>query len=103
MIKFSVPWQSMQKIKNNHKVNIKVKGNLRHLWYKLHALINAKRLGLKTHKLIKHENGFLELEFEGDRQKLWKMVKWSKDRKLSKVEEVVFSFTSVSKISTKES
>lgn len=82
--------------KNKHKVNMIVKGNLRHLTYKLHALIQATILGLKTNKLIKHPKGELELEFEGDKQNLWKMVKWSKKRRLSSVKEVIFSFTSIS-------
>lgn len=83
-----------QKLK--HKVNMLVKGNLRHLTYKLHALIEATRLGLKTSKLIKHQTGNLELEFEGEKAQLWKIVKWAKSPKhLSKVEEVMFSFTSI--------
>jgi hypothetical protein len=86
------------KKETKHKVNMKVKGNLRHLTYKLHALIAATRLGLKTNKLIKHQPGHLELEFEGERTKLWKIVKWSKGNKFfSKVDEVMFTFTSISK------
>lgn len=77
----------------NQKVNLRVKGNLRHLTYKLHALIKAKLLGLKTNKLIKHNHGHLELEFEGDRATLWKIVRWSKGNKLfSEVDEVMFTF-----------
>lgn len=83
-----------QKLK--HKVNIRVKGNLRHLTYKLHALIEATRIGLKTTKLIKHQPGHLELEFEGEKTQLWKMVGWAKGRRyLSKVEEIMFSFTTI--------
>lgn len=81
--------------KLRHKVNVRVKGNLRHLTYKLHALLEASRLGLKTNKLIKHQTGHLELEFEGDKVNLWKMVKWAKKRRLSSVEEIMFSFTSL--------
>lgn len=83
-------------VKQKHKVNMLVKGNLRHLTYKLHALIHATVLGLKTNKLIKHPQGQLELEFEGDKTNLWKMVKWSKNHRLSSVKEVMFSFTSIS-------
>ncbi len=83
-------------VKQKHKVNMLVKGNLRHLTYKLHALIHATLLGLKTNKLIKHPQGQLELEFEGDKTNLWKMIKWSKSRRLSSVKEVMFSFTSIS-------
>jgi len=83
-------------VKQKHKVNMLVKGNLHHLTYKLHALIHATILGLKTNKLIKHPQGQLELEFEGDKSTLWKMVKWSKNRRLSSVKEVMFSFTSIS-------
>lgn len=83
-----------QKLK--HKVNMRVKGNLRHLTYKLHALIEATKLGLKTNKLIKHQPGNLELEFEGDKAQLWKIVKWAKGhRHLSSVDEVMFTFTSI--------
>lgn len=81
-----------------HTVNMRVKGNLRHLTYKLHALIKAAQLGLKTNKLIKHKPGHLELEFEGEKANLWKIVKWSKDYKFfSTVDEVMFTFSSVSK------
>lgn len=80
----------------NEKVNIRVKGNLRTLTYKLHALIKASNLGLKTHKLIKHTPRHIELEFEGDRAKLWKIVKWAKRGAiLSVVEEVMFSFSPI--------
>jgi len=79
----------------NQKVNVVVKGNLRHLTYKLHALIKATHMGLKTHKLIKHRPGCLEMEFEGERAQLWKIVKWAKGTKFfSVVDEVVFSFSS---------
>lgn len=87
---------TINQTKPKHRVNMLVKGDLRHLTYKLHALIQATLLGLKTNKLIKHPQGHLELEFEGDRASLWKMVKWSKNRRLSVVKEVMFSFTSVS-------
>jgi len=84
----------MQKAKNQ-KVNVMVKGNLRHLTYKLHALIKASRMGLKTHKLIKHRPGYIEMEFEGERTQLWKIVKWAKGHKfLSVVDEVMFFFSS---------
>ena len=77
----------------NQKVNVRVNGNLRHLSYKLHALIKAKRLGLKTHKLIRHEAGHIEMEFEGNRTQLWKIVKWSKNGShFSTVDEVMFTF-----------
>lgn len=83
-----------QKLK--HKVNMRVKGNLRHLTYKLHALVHATTLGLKTNKLIKHHPNQLELEFEGDKVQLWKIVKWAKShRHLSSVDEVMFTFTSI--------
>lgn len=76
------------------KVNIRVTGNLKTLTYKLHALIKASNLGLKTHKLIKHTPRHLELEFEGERAGLWKIVKWAKGgAMLSVVEEVMFSFS----------
>ena len=82
--------------KNKHKVNMRVKGNLRHLTYKLHALIEATRLGLKTNKLIKHQPGYLELEFEGEKTQLWKIVGWARGyRFLSAVDEVTFSFSSI--------
>ncbi|MBU0649940.1 acylphosphatase [Patescibacteria group bacterium] len=77
-----------------HKVNMRVKGNLRHLTYKLHALLEATRLGLKTNKLIKHQPGCLELEFEGEKRQLWKIIKWAKGRKpLSIVDEIMFTFS----------
>ena len=76
------------------KVNLRIKGDLRHLIYKMHALAEAYRLGLKTNKLVKHTHGHLEMEFEGDRTQLWKIVKWSKGHKFfSSVEEVMFTFT----------
>ena len=78
----------------NQKVNVMVKGNLRHLIYKLHALVKATHMGLKTHKLIKHQPGYIEMEFEGERAQLWKIVKWAKGAKFfSVVDEVVFSFS----------
>jgi acylphosphatase len=77
----------------NQKVNVRVKGNLKHLSYKLHALIKATRLGLKTHKLINHKPGHIEMEFEGKRPQLWKIVKWSKSGSIfSVVDEVMFTF-----------
>ena len=79
-----------------HKVNMRVKGNLRHLTYKLRALIKATRLGLKTNRLIQHYPGNIEMEFEGDRAKLWKIVKWSKGNKFfCVVDEVMFTFSPV--------
>jgi|GEM_PF-4738318 hypothetical protein len=85
----------MQNRNRNQKVNVLVKGNLRHLTYKLHALIKASLMGLKTHKLIKHRPGYIEMEFEGDRAQLWKIVKWAKGyRFFSVVDEVMFSFSS---------
>ena len=85
----------MTKLNRNQKVNVMVKGNLRHLTYKLHALITATQMGLKTHKLIKHRPGYIEMEFEGERTQLWKIVKWAKGHKyLSVVDEVIFSFSS---------
>lgn len=86
----------MTDLNKNQKVNVRVKGNLRHLTYKLHALIKATNMGLKTHKLIKHRPGYIEMEFEGERTKLWKIVKWAKGHKfLSVVDEVMFTFSSV--------
>ena len=87
----------MTKQNTHQKVNILVKGNLCHLTYKLHALIKATHMGLKTHKLIKHRPGYLEMEFEGERTQLWKIVKWAKSyRFFSVVDEVIFSFSSAS-------
>ena len=83
-----------KKAVKNQKVNVRVKGNLRHLSYKLHALIKATRLGLKTHKLINHKPGHIEMEFEGERTQLWKIVRWSKSGSFfSVVDEVMFSFS----------
>lgn len=85
----------MTRQNTNQKVNVLVKGDLRHLTYKLHALIRASRMGLKTHKLIKHRPGYIEMEFEGERTQLWKIVKWAKgNRFLNVVDEVMFSFSS---------
>ena len=79
----------------NSRVNLKVNGNLKHLTYKLHALIKATLLGLKTHKIIGHKAGLIEMEFEGEKTSLWKIVKWAKNGTVfSTVEEVVFSFSS---------
>ena len=80
----------------DQKVNVRVKGRLHHLAYKLHALIEATRLGLKTHKLIKHQRGHIEMEFEGEKTKLWKIIKWAKTGTLlSTVEEVTFTFSQI--------
>ncbi len=82
---------------SNHKVNLRIKGDLRHLTFKLHALLHATKLGLKTNKLIKHQPGQLELEFEGEKGQLWKIVKWARGRRLlSTVDEVMFTFSAVS-------
>ncbi|MFA5776746.1 MAG: hypothetical protein WC988_04305 [Patescibacteria group bacterium] len=91
--------QKMTQKAKNQKVNVMVKGNLRHLTYKLHALIKATRMGLKTHKLIKHRPGYIEMEFEGERTQLWKIVKWAKGyRFFSAVDEVMFSFSSANAV-----
>lgn len=83
------------KKENKDKVNLRIKGDLRHLSYKLHALIKASRLGLKTNKLIKTQSGNLEFEFEGEKAQLWEIVRWTKGRKfLSNVSEVMFTFSS---------
>lgn len=83
-----------EKTQKNHRVNVKVKGRLYDLSYKLRALIKASHLGLKTHKLIKHRPGNLEMEFEGNKVDLWKIVKWSKGGTFfSSVEEVTFTFS----------
>jgi len=88
------------KDEKTHKVNMEVRGSLRHLTYKLHALIKAARLGLKTNKLATNKLGHLEMEFEGKKTELWKIVGWSKGCKFfSSVEEIVFTFSSVSKTS----
>jgi hypothetical protein len=84
------------KTTKTHKVNIKAKGKLKVLTFKLHALFLAKSKGVYTSKLIGLGEGKLELEFVGDRKKLWEMVKWSKKGSVRcYVDELQFSFSEV--------
>lgn len=86
----------MVKTKKTHKVNIEAKGKLKVLTFKFHALILAKYKGLYTSKLVGLGEGRLELEFVGDRKKLWEMVKWTnKGSVRCNVDELKFIFSEV--------
>lgn len=68
-------------------------GVLQNLAYKLHALVKAKKLGLKTHKMGTSENGQVEILVEGEKTKLWEMIKWSKNGNFfARIKEVTFQF-----------
>lgn len=80
-------------VNNTKKLHLNIKGNLQDFFYKPLAKLQAKRLGLHTHKVERNGNGHMELVFEGERAVLWKMVNWSKSGPFfSRVEEVVVQF-----------
>ena len=77
------------------QLHLKVKRRAKNPFYPLFARLSAKRLGLKTHH-ISHNNGNLEMVFEGNNAELWKMIeKCKKGVVFSYVEEVHFEFVKV--------
>ncbi len=80
----------------NKKLHLNIKGNLQKFHFKFFAKIQAKRLGLLTHKIINTHEGNIEIVVEGENTKLWEMVKWCKKGPVfSNVNEVALQFSTV--------
>jgi len=77
----------------NHRLHLKVKGNLQDPFYKWYTKGKVKKLGLKTHALNHYEAGHIEFIVEGGRTELESLIHWAKSGPVfSRVEEVRFKF-----------
>lgn len=68
-------------------------GSIRNFFYKKHLNHSIKRQGLKNHSL-NNKNGQLEIVVEGEKSKLWEVVKSAKKSSLFyRIEQISFKFT----------
>ena len=81
--------------KQNRKLHLNIEGTksiVLHFW----ATRKATKLGLKTHSVSYLKEGNIELILEGEKDKLWNMIKETKRGFLfKKLKNISFHFTDV--------
>ena len=70
-------------------------GPIRDFFYKRQLDYSIKKQGLKNH-LLNNKNGRLEVVVEGEKSKLWEVVKSAKKASLFyRIEQISFKFTEI--------
>lgn len=61
-------------MENNTRLKMHIKGNLSGSIYNVFHKYHARRHGVKTHSIMYHSNGHIEMDLEGNKKALWALV-----------------------------